>query len=171
MDCHSFLWLIVTLTATDPPLHPPLPTRAKRGWSISGCPDWRVPWADTEVGQRTTPPKGDEHVGRGKNIIGRSCHKYHFCRHKRFVGQTRVCRDKHKTSFVATKICLPQQLFWRKNYLLRLRVCHDKSFVATSILVCRDKNKFVATKHLSIFCRDKIRDIIFFYTRSSSRQW
>ena len=57
-----------------------------------------------------------------RNIIGRSCHKYHFRCTKSFVmtnscllQQTHVCRDKthlllqQNTSFVVTKVCLPRQ--------------------------------------------------------------
>ena len=80
-------------------------------------------------------------------IIGGTCHKYHFCRHKHmfvakhvFVATKHVfCRDKTRllsrqnTSFVATKICLSRQ-----NY-----ACRYKHVVATNI-------NFVATKLLSL---------------------
>ena len=87
-------------------------------------------------------------------IIGGTCHKYHFCRHKHmfvakhvFVATKHVfCRDKTRllsrqnTSFVATKICLSRQ-----NY-----ACRYKHVVATNIILsrqnfCRYKHTFVAT--------------------------
>ena len=111
------------------------------------------------------------------NIIGGSCHKYHFCRGETsFVATKRLlsrqnyaCRDK--IIFVATNTCLSRRnVFYRdkivlaatKLYLSRqTRVCHEKRFVATRILlscilfiayfcrVCRDKSKLVTTKRLS----------------------
>ena len=90
-----------------------------------------------------------------KNVF---CHdKYlsrqtYFCRDKRRVlsGQTRVCRDT--STLVASKLlleqCLLRQTFCRdKHCLSRLKTC----FVATNtcllrqIRLCRDKT-FVATK-------------------------
>ena len=110
-------------------------------------------------------------------IIGGSCHKYHFCRDKRFAT-TNICRDKH--NFVATKVChkYATQVCHKYNFcrdktrlLSRQKyACRDKTFatkktivfVATDIcrdnFFCRDENilsrrkYFVATK---IFCRDK----------------
>ena len=63
-----------------------------------------------------------------QDIIGGSCHKYHF-----LSRQTRVCRDKTRL--------LSQQKY----------VCRDK----TSILLSRqNKHTLVATKQ-AYFCRDK----------------
>ena len=76
------------------------------------------------------------------------------------------------TSFVATKVCLPQQnfcrdknmfgatnIFCRDKYLSHeTRVYRDKSFVTTSILLSRKKTCFVATNTCFArqkFCRDK----------------
>ena len=55
-------------------------------------------------------------------IIGRSCHKYHFCRGRNLSQQTRVCRNK--TSFVTIKVCLLWQKFGRENN------CRDKIFLS-----------------------------------------
>ena len=66
------------------------------------------------------------------SIIGRSGHRYHFCRDKKTTTQKHV--------FVATKV------LWRQTYF-----CRNNTFVVTNI--CRDKYNFVATKHL--FCHDK----------------
>ena len=92
----------------------------------------RCPWDDT---------------GTCTTIIGRSCHKYNFC------------RDKN-TSFVATKVCLfrrnfchilSRQKFCRDKYWSRQRFCRNKyTFVATNDVFCRDKHVFVK------FCRTSI---------------
>ena len=110
-------------------------------------------------------------------IIGRSCHKYHFC---------------HDKSFVTTKICLPQQvlswqnifvmtntkvlswqayfccdkrwvLSWRthvycdkhisvvtKFWLRQNYVCRDKTFVMTKYVFCHDKHVFCHDKHVFV---------------------
>ena len=75
--------------------------------------------------QRKLPPKITN--ASFPLIIGGSCHKYNFCRHKHYA-----CSDK---TFVPTKLCLSRQ----------------NIFVATKLLsrqtrVCRDKHTFVATK-------------------------
>ena len=95
-------------------------------------------------------------------IIGRSCHKYHFCHDKRFVmtnmclsRQICVCRNKHvfvatkyvfcrDRSFVATKVCLSRQNF-----------CRNKHVSLATKIFCRDKHNFVATKLLSCLSRQK----------------
>ena len=67
-------------------------------------------------------------------IIGRSCHKYHFC---------------HDKSFVTTKICLPQQKFCHDKIFLSWQTqkfCHDKhTFVVTKDEFCHDEHMFIAT--------------------------
>ena len=63
-------------------------------------------------------------LGRTKNIIGGSCHKYHVCRDKH------VCYDKTR-------------LLSRQKY-----ACYDQTFVATNI----QQTIFVATKDM--FCHD-----------------
>ena len=92
----------------------------------------------------------DDGVVKGKtkgNIIGGSCHKYHFCRDK---SLTRVClnkthifsrqaycillsRRKNKTCFVSTKICLSRQAYFYRDKTRLLsrqtRVCHDKPMI------------------------------------------
>ena len=73
------------------------------------------------------------------SIIGRSGHRYHFCRDKKTTTQKHV--------FVATKhVFVATKVLWRQTYF-----CRNNTFVVTNI--CRDKYNFVATKHL--FCRDK----------------
>ena len=57
-------------------------------------------------------------------IIGRSCHKYHFCCNKSFVV-TNTCLSWQNTSFVMTKVCLSWQIFV------------VTSFVATCLLLLR----------------------------------
>ena len=96
------------------------------------------------------------------------------CRDKRFVA-TKLCLSRQKRRrivttkmihvFVATKhvFCRDKTILSRQNYACRdkhvfvaTNICHDKRFVATSILFlaikdvfCRDKHVFVATKLLS----------------------
>ena len=99
-------------------------------------------------------------------IIDRSCHKHHFAVTSFVVTNT---------SFVATKVWLPWQnvccnkiMFVAAKYFLEL-----KCFVATSILLLRQKTCFVITNtcllwqnwkvsslrqnfcHIKIFCHDK----------------
>ena len=112
-------------------------------------------------------------------IIGEGCHKYNFCRDKRFVAtkvclsrQIRVCRDKHNFArklmseqayvFVATKhVCLSVE-YKQQNTSVSLyniilsrqkfiqKFCRGKhTFVARKDVCCRDKHVFVATKLLS----------------------
>ena len=70
-----------------------------------------------------------------KIIIGGSCHKYQFCRDKRFV---------------VTKLCLSRQTLCRDKHMLYQNACRDKQvFVATEIF-CRDKHNFVATKMILV---------------------
>ena len=84
--------------------------------------------------------------------IGRSCHKYNFCqkyasRNKTFVAtkifcrdKTNICHDKHIAYFCDTKVSLSRQ-----NY-----VCCNRSFVATSILLSRQKTCFVMIKMIPV---------------------
>ena len=70
-------------------------------------------------------------------IIGRSCHKYHFC---------------HDKTFVAADTCLPRQTLL-KNMLAAIKLCLlfccNKTFVMTNI--CQNnKHNFIAA---SIFLR------------------
>ena len=79
-----------------------------------------------------------------------SCRKYHFCRDKCFVT-TNTCLSREKTSFVASKVCLSRWKFCRdkikfvatksrdKYSSWQARVCRAKCFVATSILLSRQK--------------------------------
>ena len=88
-------------------------------------------------------------------IIGRSCHKYNFCRDKCFVvccdklmfvmTKHVFCRDKSMLVvtkllllqvFVATNTCLSRQTFYRDKH----------TSVATKDVFCRDKHVIVATK-------------------------
>ena len=72
------------------------------------------------------------------DIIGGSCHKYHFCRDKHVFFATKHVFFCFFLFFVATKVCLPQQK------------CRDKiTFVPTKYF-CRDKHVFVATKMIIV---------------------
>ena len=65
------------------------------------------------------------------NIIGGSCHKYHFCRDKtRLLSRPKyACRNKI--------------MFFDIKVLSRSKcVCRNKTFVATSILLSRQKTCF-----------------------------
>ena len=78
------------------------------------------------------------------SIIGRSCHKYHFCCEKNMFVVTKhvFCHDKNM--FVATNICWTSLLLSQQN----------TSFVVTKACLlrqnfCPDKHNFVMTKLLS----------------------
>ena len=72
--------------------------------------EWRLA-GRTKINPKTNKQQQSTHT----NIIGRSCHKYNFC------------RDKHV--FVATKV------------LSRQKFCRDKhTFVVTKDMFCCDKN-------------------------------
>ena len=104
-------------------------------------------------------------------MVGRSCHKYHFCR---------VCRDKSmlvapkplpwhvrrdKLTFTTTKhvFVTTKQVFCCDKNLLYVFVateifCLDKSFVVVSILLswqsfCHNKNDTCGSSHESYFSR------------------
>ena len=66
------------------------------------------------------------------SLEGASCHKYHFCRDKRFVV-TNTCLSRLKMSSVATKACLSRQTYF----------CRDKTlvFVATNTSRTTQKEK------------------------------
>ena len=67
-----------------------------------------------------------------------------FCSNKSFVATNTWQNTSFvatKVSFVATKLCLSSQGFCRNKI-----VCRAKRFVATSILLSRQKTIFVATK-------------------------
>ena len=87
-----------------------------------------------------------------KSSIGRSCRKCHFCHDKS------MCLSQQNASFVATKVCSPRQNICRNkimfaatkyfccvktfvatNICRNKHVSHDKSFVATSILLSQQK--------------------------------
>ena len=112
-------------------------------------------------------------------IIGESCHKYHFCRHKHmFVAKYVFCRDK--TRLLSTKLCLytclSRQIFVATNIILsRQNFCRYKhTFVATNTcLSWHSKIMFLATyncdKYLSQkaqFCRNN-----FFFVTTSILLW
>ena len=76
-----------------------------------------------------------------------------------------MCLSRQNTSFVATKVCLQRQNFYRYKimFVTTKYFCRDKTFVATNILsqqtFCRDKSMLAATKLLSLqnyVSRDKI---------------
>ena len=58
-----------------------------------------------------------------------------------------LLRQTQKTCFVATKVCLPRQSFCRNKVLFVATkyFCRNKGFVATSILLTRQKACFVVT--------------------------
>ena len=109
------------------------------------------------------------------SIIGRSCHKYHFCHNKHvFVvtkhlfGVTKVCLSRKtllwcdKNMFVATNL-LSRQIFIRTNMCLSRQKWYLHNFVATKAVICCDKHAFV-TKNIccdrsfvttKIVCHDK----------------
>ena len=106
-------------------------------------------------------------------IIGRSCHKYHFCHDKGFVA-TNTCLSRHKTSlsclsrqkmsFIATKVCC----------FVATKLCLSRRniFVLTNTCLSRQAYIFVQTK--GVFYRDKHVLVTFVatknYTCGSSRQ-
>ena len=68
------------------------------------------------------------------NIIGGSCHKYHFCRDKYVFVMTNTCFSWQNTSFVATKVCLSRQNFGVTNIIFsRKMFCHDKLAFAVTL--------------------------------------
>ena len=130
---------------------------------------WTKPriWIDTHV-----------HTDMVITIIGRSCHKYHFCGNKSSVMtnvlvMTNMFLSWQNMSFVMTKVCsLQQNLSWQIfvmiNMCLWQKFCHHKhTFVMTKDMFCHDKilfvatniccdKKFVTTKILSYFVATKI---------------
>ena len=70
---------------------------------------------------------------RLRAVIGRSCHRYHFCCNRSFV-MTNICLSQQNMSFVMTKVCLSWQ-----------NCCHDKHVFCLDKYLSRQK-----------FCRDKI---------------
>ena len=66
------------------------------------------------------------HLCRYLFIIGGSCHKYHFC------------RDKSVFFARSTYLCLSRQNY-RKIMFVATNIRRDKGFVATSILLSRQK--------------------------------
>ena len=95
-------------------------------------------------------------------IIGGSCHKCQFC------------RDKHWRLLSWQKYPNREIFLSRQNFVAR--VCRDKTFVATSILllqqktcfVSHDKHVFVVVTKVRLFCRDKI---MFVATKYFCRTW
>ena len=106
-------------------------------------------------------------------ILGRTCHKYHFCRNKVLFVTTKqvfchdqkkkllsrqnyVCRVKH--IFVTTKLLL-QQIFVATNIILSQQkfcriFCRDKTHLLLwQKYACHDKIMFVETNNY--YCCDK----------------
>ena len=93
-------------------------------------------------------------------IIGRSCHKYHFCHDKSLSGQAYFCCDKHM--FVWHAICHNKSMLARQHsccdehkhkYLLRKKLCHDQNILSRQAIfffffATKDMYVFVATKNL-----------------------
>ena len=122
-----------------------------------------------------------QHTQHVYTIIGRSCHRHHFCHDKSVVAtslllswqkhvchnktwvlsqQKYACRDK---TFVETKLCLSRQthakvdLSWQ-NFcqdnimLVATNVCPDKTFVPTKI--CLSRQTFYHKKHTFVTTKD-----------------
>ena len=97
-------------------------------------------------------------------IIGRSCHKYHFCHDKHVFVMSNMCFVM-TNMFVATKVWLLRQKFccdkivFHNKYLLQQIFCHDKhTFVVTRVTFCRNDHVSVVTNTCLLqqnFCRDK----------------
>ena len=147
-----------------------------------------VPWACWSLPKRTYECR--RFPAHRPTIIGRSCHKYHFCRdifvvtflshHKVLSRQTPVCRNKTgllsrqkygccDKTFVETKYFYlsRQNMSFVAIKLWKYNFCRDKGFVA--INMCLSRQMFVGTnvilsRHTRV-CRDKN------YTCGSSRQW
>ena len=97
---------------------------------------------------------------------------------------TNMCLSQQNMSFVTTKLCLLWQNFCHDKIMSvatqllsqQTHVCHDKSFVSTSIWthVCHNKIMFVTTNICcDKFCRDKnilSRQTIVFTTKLLSQQ-
>ena len=113
-------------------------------------------------------------VWKPLNIIGGSCHKYHFLLWQKF------CRDKHV--FVATKhVFCRDKIFCVDKTFVVTNICHNKhNFVVTKVLswrtwffFCNKRHVFVATKVCLLwqnFCCNKI---MFFATKLclSQQKW
>ena len=88
-----------------------------------------------------------------------------------FVASKVLSRQTQNTSFVATKICLSWQNYCHDKIMFVVtNICHNKTFVATSILLSRQNTSFVfVTSNMCLsqqnFCRNKN------YPCGSSRQW
>ena len=79
-------------------------------------------------------------------IIGRSCHKYHFCCDKSSVATTKHIVSHNKSMLAATtKIVTKKKNRNRIMFVVTTYFCHDKTFVATNC-VCRCKHVFVMSK-------------------------
>ena len=74
-----------------------------------------------------------------KSIIGRSCHKYHFCCDKHVFVTTNICCDR---SFVKTNIfcCDKHNFVMTKVWSRQAYFYLDKRHVLTKEKFCRDKN-------------------------------
>ena len=111
---------------------------------------------------RSTRTKWDPDHTVQNVYIGGSCYKYHFCRDKSFVMTN--------TSFVATNVLLRQtSLLSRQEYFCRDKsmlvetkllpqqtdICGNKRFIATNMIVSRQKTCFFREKH--VFVATKMR--------------
>ena len=103
-------------------------------------------------------------------VIGEGCHKYHFCRDKRFAAcvcfvtlllsrQKYVLSRQKYVCFVATKVCV----FFRDNFFTRLllsrqkRVYCGKTSVATKVILasfCFDNTRLLS-RQTNYVCRGK----------------
>ena len=80
--------------------------------------------------------------------------KTRVCRNISFVS-TSILLSRQKTYFVATKVCLSRHFCFCFCFVIVVVTSffRDKAFVTTSIHLARQKTCFVATK--DVFCRDK----------------
>ena len=78
----------------------------------------------------------------------------HFCWDKYLLRQTKTKQKQNKQkSFVATKVSLSSQntsLVVTKLFCGEKQFCHDKGFVATSILLLGQMRCFVTTKMILV---------------------
>ena len=73
------------------------------------------------------------------NIVGGSCHMYHFCHGKYVFVMTDTCLSWQNTSFVTTKVYLSRQNFAVTNIILSRK------------MFCRDQLTFAATLYNNSF--------------------
>ena len=89
------------------------------------------------------------------NIIGGSCHKYHFCcdKHMFVVTKHIFCRDKNMLVMTnMPNMCLSQQNLSQQTFVVT-NCCHDKIMFVTTDICCN--KSFVVLSRQAYFCHDK----------------